>query len=216
MDERLLRYRKLSDTDRELFRIALNTLLTESFLLRSLEPHARAYKFAAGNTEILDAYLELAGWGVRKDENLGVIAFDGPASARLQLKKDESILLLVLRILYEEKSGELTLHGQRTIRQQEIQDRLKTVADLSYRKTRFLALLRRFQALRLIQVHGAEEDPETTVILLPSIPFVLDGVSVEEIAARIEAYRSPTEDGQAEYDDAGDSDGDSDDEEASE
>jgi hypothetical protein len=77
------------------------------------------------------------------------------------------------------------------------------VADLSYRKTRFLALLRRFQALRLIQLHGAEEDPETTVILLPSIPFVLDGVSVEEIAARIEAYRSPTEDG-------------SDDEEASE
>jgi hypothetical protein len=204
MDERLLRYRKLSDTDRELFRIALNTLLTESFLLRSLDSHARTYKFAAGNTEILDAYLELAGWGVRKDENLGVIAFDGPASARLQLKKDESILLLVLRIVYEEKSGELTLHGQRTIRQQEIQDRLKTVADLSYRKTRFLALLRRFQALRLIQVHGAEEDPETTVILLPSIPFVLDGVSVEEVAARIEAYRSPTEDD------------DSDDEEASE
>jgi len=202
MDERLLRYRKLSDSDRELFRIALNTLLTESFLLRSLEAHARAYKFAAGNTEILDAYLELAGWGVRKDENLGVIAFDGPASARLQLKKDESILLLVLRLLYEEKSGELTLHGERTIRQQEIQDRLKTVADLSYRKTRFLALLRRFQALRLIQLHGAEEDPETTVILLPSIPFVLDGVSVEEIAARIEAYRSPTEDD--------DSDGDTD------
>jgi hypothetical protein len=207
MDERLLRYRKLSDSDRELFRIALNTLLTESFLLRSLESHARAYKFAAGNTEILDAYLELAGWGVRKDENLGVISFDGPASARVQLKKDESILLLVLRLLYEEKSGELTLHGERTIRQQEIQDRLRTVADLSYRKTRFLALMRRFQALRLIQLHGAEEDPETTVILLPSIPFVLDGVSVEEIAARIEAYRSPTEDGRIDDEDDGDADG---------
>ncbi|NBC30748.1 MAG: DUF4194 domain-containing protein [Spirochaetes bacterium] len=202
MDERLLRYQKLSDPDREQFRIALNTLLTESFLLRSLESHARAYKFAAGNTEILDAYLELAGWGLRKDENLGVISFDGPASARLQLKKDESILLLVLRLLYEEKSGELTLHGERTLRQQEIQDRLRTAADLSYRKTRFLALLRRFQALRLIQLRGSEEDPETTVILLPSIPFVLDGVSVEEIAARIEAYRAPSEDGR--IDDDGD------------
>jgi hypothetical protein len=200
MDERLLRYQKLSDPDRELFRIALNTLLTESFLLRSLDGHARAYQFAAANTEILDAYLELAGWGLRKDEHLGVISFDGPASARLQLKKDESILLLVLRLLYEEKSGEIAIHGERTVRQQEIQDRLKTVADLSYRKTPFLALLRRFQALRLINIRGPEDDPETTVILFPSIPFVLDGVSVEEIAERIQTYRSSDYDDQDEGD----------------
>lgn len=200
MDERLLRYQKLSDPDRELFRIALNTLLTESFLLRSLDAHARAYQFAAANTEILDAYLELAGWGLRKDEHLGVISFGGPASARLQLKKDESILLLVLRLLYEEKSGEIAIHGERTVRQQEIQDRLKTVADLSYRKTPFLALLRRFQALRLINIRGPEDDPETTVILFPSIPFVLDGVSVEEIAERIQTYRSSDYDDQDEGD----------------
>ena len=124
----------------------------------------------------------------------------GPASARLQLKKDESILLLVLRLLYEEKSGEIAIHGERTVRQQEIQDRLKTVADLSYRKTPFLALLRRFQALRLINIRGPEDDPETTVILFPSIPFVLDGVSVEEIAERIQTYRSSDYDDQDEGD----------------
>ncbi|MFP4409543.1 MAG: DUF4194 domain-containing protein [Spirochaetaceae bacterium] len=189
MDERLLRYQKLSDSDRESFRIALNLLLTESFLLRSLDSHGRAYRFAAANIEILEAYLELAGWSLRKDEHLGVISFQGPASARLQLKKDESILLLILRILYEEKAGELVIHGERTVRQQEIQDRLRTVADISYRKTPFVSLLRRFQALRLIQVLGSEEDPEATVILFPSIPFVLDGLSLEALHERLESYR---------------------------
>jgi hypothetical protein len=188
VDERLLRYQKLSENDRESFRIALHLLLTESFLIRSLESHARAYRFAAANTEIIDAYLELAGWSLRKDEHLGVISFQGPASARLQLKKDESIFLLVLRLLYEEKAGELVIHGERTVRQEEVQDRLRTIADLSYKKTPFVSLLRRFQALRLIQVVGSEEDPEATVILFPSIPFVLDGVSLDDIAERIDSY----------------------------
>jgi len=188
VDERLLRYQKLSDNDRESFRIALNLLLTESFIIRSLDAHSRAYRFAAANIEILDAYLELAGWSLRKDEHLGVISFQGPASARLQLKKDESILLLILRLLYEEKAGELVIHGERTVRQQEIQDRLRTVADLSYKKTPFVSLLRRFQALRLVQVVGSEEDPEATVILFPSIPFVLDGLSLEALYERLESY----------------------------
>jgi hypothetical protein len=188
VDERLLRYQKLSESDRESFRIALHLLLTESFLIRSLESHSRAYRFAAANTEIIDAYLELAGWSLRKDEHLGVISFQGPPSARLQLKKDESIFLLVLRLLYEEKAGELVIHGERTVRQEEVQDRLRTIADLSYKKTPFVSLLRRFQALRLIQVVGSEEDPEATVILFPSIPFVLDGVSLDDIAERIDSY----------------------------
>jgi hypothetical protein len=189
-----LRYQKLSETDRESFRIALHLLLTESFLIRSLESHGRAYRFAAANAEIIEAYLELAGWSVRKDEHLGVISFQGPRSARLQLKKDESIFLLVLRLLYEEKSGELAIHGERTVRQEEIQDRLRTVADIAFKKTPFVSLLRRFQALRLIQVVGSEDDPEATVILFPSIPFVLDGVSLEEIAKRIDTYnRGPEE-----------------------
>ncbi len=193
MDERLLRYQKLSETDRESFRIALHLLLTESFLIRSLESHGRAYRFAAANTEIVDAYLELAGWSLRKDEHLGVISFQGPPSARLQLKKDESVFLLVLRLLYEEKTGELAIHGERTVRQEEIQDRLRTVADIAYKKTPFVSLLRRFQALRLIQVVGSEDDPEATVILFPSIPFVLDGVSLEEIAKRIDTYNQGSE-----------------------
>jgi len=46
-------------------------------------------------------------------------------------------------------------------------------------------MLRRFKVLRLIRVVGVESDPEATIILYPSIPFALDGMAVEEAAARI-------------------------------
>ena len=193
MVDRLLAYGKLTESDRELFRTSLNLLLTESFLIRSLDSHARCYRFTVANFDLMESYLALAGWGLKKDEHLGVVSFAGPPGARLQLKKDESILLLVLRLLYGEKAAELAIHGERTVRQQEIQDRLRMLAEISFRKTPFVNLLRRFQALRLIRVVGPEEDPESTVILYPSIPFALDEIALEETSERITAYQSSAE-----------------------
>ena len=175
----------LSDTERERLRIALNTLFTESFLVRSIEHHAASYRFVVSNFELVERYLSIAGWGLRRDELLGVVAFQGPPSARFFLAKDETLLLLILRLLFEERAGEIALHGERTVRQLDILEKLRVLTEETWKKTRYLAMLRRFQVLRLIRVVGNEADPEATVILYPSIPFALDGMAVEEAAARI-------------------------------
>jgi hypothetical protein len=176
---------RLGDAEQERLRIALNLLLTESFLVRGIEHHAASYRFVTSNFEVVERYLAVAGWGLRRDESLGVVAFKGPPSARLGLSKDESLLLLVLRLLFEEKAGEIALHGERTVRQQDILQKFRVLADSTWKKTRYLSMLRRFQVLRLIRVVGVESDPEATVILYPSIPFALDGMAIEEAASRI-------------------------------
>jgi len=186
--EALNRITALSEAESELFRAALNILFTESFLVRSIEHHARSYRFVVSQIELFEAYLAFAGWGIRRDETLGVIAFQGPPSARLPLAKDESIMLLILRLLYEEKAGEIALHGERTVRQQDIQDRYRVLADGSWRKTRYTIMLRRFQSLRLIRIVGPEDDPESTIVLYPSLAFALDGVALGRISERIAAY----------------------------
>lgn len=185
---------RLTDAEKERLRISLNTLFTESFLVRAIEHHAASYRFVTSNFELVEKYLAVAGWGLKRDETLGVIAFQGPPSARHTLSRDESVLLLILRLLFEEKSAEISLHGGRTVRQREILEKYRVLADASWKKTRFIAMLRRFQVLRLIRVIGEESDPESTVILYPSIPFALDGMAVDEAAARIrEAGRNPEE-----------------------
>lgn len=176
---------RLSDTERERLRVALNLLFTESFLVRGIEHHATSYRFVTSNFDLVEKYLAVAGWGLRRDEMLGVIAFQGPPSARLALSKDESLLLLVLRLLFEEKAGELSLHGERTVRQQDILEKYRMLADATWKKTRYLAMLRRFQVLRLIRIVGNESDPEATIVLHPSIPFALDGMAVDEAAVRL-------------------------------
>jgi hypothetical protein len=176
---------RLSDAERERLRVALNLLFTETFLVRGLEQHAPSYRFVTSNFDLVEDYLAVAGWGLRRDETLGVIAFQGPPSARLALSKDESLLLLVLRLLFEEKAGELSVHGQRTVRQQDILEKFRVLADATWKKTRYLAMLRRFQVLRLIRIVGSESDPEATIVLHPSIPFALDGMAVDEAEARL-------------------------------
>jgi Domain of unknown function (DUF4194) len=177
---------KLTDSERDRLRIALTTLFTESFLVRGIEHHAASYRFVTSNFTLVEKYLAVAGWGIRRDETLGVVAFQGPPLARHTLSKDESLLLLILRLLFEEKAGEISLHEERTVRQQDIVEKYRVLADATWKKTRYLAMLRRFQALRLIRIVGSESDPEATVILYPSIPFALDGMAVEEAAARIQ------------------------------
>ncbi len=195
MADDLLSFTRLPEADRDQFRIAMNLLFTEGFLVRSIEQHERPYRFVLSNLALCESYLGLAGWTLRTDESLGVIAFVGPASARLRLRKLESIIALIARLLYEEKAGEIELHGERTVRRHEIQDRYRALTKSTLKKTPFLAILRRLQSLRLIRLVGEDNDPDATVILYPSLAFALDAQSVEELEARLEELVRPGEGG---------------------
>ncbi len=199
MADELLHLTRLPDAEREQFRIAMNLLFTEGFLVRSIEAHERPYRFVLANLAVCESYLGFAGWGLRRDESLGVIAFEGPAAARLRLRKVESIIALIARLLYEERAGEIELHGERTVRRHEIQDRYRALTKSTLKKTPFLAILRRLQSLRLIRLVGDDNDPDATVILYPSLAFALDAQAVEELETRLAELvdDSPAENGAA-------------------
>jgi hypothetical protein len=177
----------LAGEEREQFRTAVNLLLSEGFLVRSIDRHERSYRFVVGHLELVESYLEWSSRTIRHDSSLGVVACVGPASSRVRLRKEESVVALVLRLLYEEKAGEIALHGERTVRRYEIQDRYQSLTHSAVKKTPFLAMLRRFQSFRLIRLIGDDSDPEATVVLYPSLAFALDGGSIGELEARLAA-----------------------------
>ncbi|TVR60513.1 MAG: DUF4194 domain-containing protein [Spirochaetaceae bacterium] len=193
MTEAAVRLSRLSPDERELLREALAVLFSGSFLVRAVEQHTKLYRFLLANFDAIEQYLAVAGWGLRKDETLGVISFTGPPSARLQLGIDDSSLLLVLRLLYEERAATVTLHGERTTLQHEVLERLRVLSGRSITKTRFVNSLQRFQTLKLIRVMGDEVDPETVIVLYPSIAFAVESTTIDEVIERIESYRPDAE-----------------------
>ena len=205
MTEAAVHLSRLSPDERELLREALAVLFSGSFLVRAVDQHTKLYRFLLANFDAVEQYLAVAGWGLRKDETLGVISFTGPPSARMQLGIDDSSLLLVLRLLYEERAATVTLHGERTALQHEVLERLRALSGRSITKTRFVNSLQRFQTLKLIRVIGDEVDPETVIVLYPSIAFAVESTTIDEVIERIESYR-PDAGQESNVDDDDDSD----------
>lgn len=171
----------LRGEERETFSLIVRKLLSEVFLIRALSGEDRLYTFALRNFAALEQWFAFIGLSVVKDEGLGVITFRGEQGARSNLNLDETLALLVLLILYNEKRSELTLHSEVTVQQIEFQDRFKVLTERTISKTRFVATLRRLQSLKLIRIHGEADDPGGLLVLYPSIPFLLDGRDIDEL-----------------------------------
>ena len=94
----------LGNVSKEKFRSAANKLLGECFLLKKHKDTTSDYNFILNNKEVFIWYFDILGYELIIDEQNGVIGLNNPAgTGRIHLKKIESILLLILRLLYIEK-----------------------------------------------------------------------------------------------------------------
>ncbi len=176
---------RLNSADRETFARVVRVLLRDVFLLRVVDGEEQLYSFALRNFAALEEWFAFVGLSVLKDEALGVITFRGESGGRSNLNLEETLGLLVLLVLYNEKRNELSLRSEVTVQQVEFQDRFKVLTERSISKTRFVLMLRRLQSLKFLRIHGEAEDPGALLVLYPSIPFVLDGRDIEELFATI-------------------------------
>jgi len=190
MSEDLTILMHFSDRERELFSRSINILLSCGFILNHLEKDKPLYRFLLSHYAVFETYLDFAGWTLRKDEALGVIALRGPGLARYNLNLEETLGLLVFRVLYEEKQMEITLAREKTVKQAEFQEKYKILSERILNKTRLIGMLRRFRTLKLIAIAGDEADPDGLLILYPSIAFALDGESIDDIHDRLEKLKN--------------------------
>lgn len=189
---------QLNAGDREVFAKVVRVLLSEVFLLRSVDSQEQLYGFALRNYAALEEWFAFVGLTLLKDEGLGVITYRGEPGRRTNLNLDETLGLLVLLVVYNEKRNELSLRSEVTLQQVEFQDRFKVLTERPVSKTRFVNMLRRLQSLKFIRVLGEAEDPGSLLVLYPSIPYVLEGRDIEELFTAITAAGSDDAEGKEE------------------
>ncbi|MBN1520218.1 MAG: DUF4194 domain-containing protein [Spirochaetales bacterium] len=180
---------ELTDAETDLFRLAAQTLLSRSFILRGTDKGDTLWDFSIRNIRLLDAWFACAGVQLKRDEMLGVIALRPGSSMRARLGKEETCALLVARLLFEEKRAELSLSRFPSIRVFDFVQRYRAVIGSDLKKTRLVDVLRSFGRWHLVDTDGEAADPETTVILYPSLALALDQNAVDEILAAVEKER---------------------------
>lgn len=187
-----------STTQKERFRAAANKLLNQCFLLKKKEDTKREYIFVRQNREMFAEYFDLLGYEVKINEDQGVIALVNQfGTGRLSLNKYESILLLILRLMYIERRKELSAFSSEiTVLMEEIREKYamlkiksKPMLDKSMEK-RMVSLFRRYNLISNLDTDIHQADAR--IVIYPS---VMMAVPVEDI----NSYYEMTEHKLAEY-----------------
>ncbi len=174
-----------NDQDRDLFRKAVHKLFSSSFILRGIKDEEELYSFIIRNRDAFDAYCDCAGWTLRVDETLGVISWKGPSPARLLLSKDETIFLVIVRLIYEEKRNEISLLEFPAASVAEIHEKYRDFTGNQLKKTRLSDILRRLSNLKLIRPDGMDISSDTQVMMYPSLALALDSAAVNALYEKI-------------------------------
>ncbi len=169
---------KESVVQKEKFRIASNKLLNSCFIIKKKEDTRNDYIFIIQNKDLFIEYFDLLGYKLEINEMQGVIALTSiNGTGRIRLKKIESIILLILRLLYIEKRKEISLIEDVVVLTDEIQSKynmLKIEAKQSIDKTMLRDNIRMFKKYNIVTNLDSDVTlSDARIKIYPSVLFAV-------------------------------------------
>lgn len=183
--------------DKDEFARVCNRLLSNCFICKNNEATRKDYYFVTKYRKEFQEYLSVLGYRLEINEEYGVIQVTNPMNYnRYNMKLMESIIILILRILYDEKKRELSVSDEVIINMGDIHEKFMNlkIRDKIIDKTTMrnaISTMRRFQLIEVLDKNLYNED--SRIIIYDSI---LMAVRVEDIKLaydKIDKYRKGSE-----------------------
>lgn len=189
-------YEQLNVMERENFKKIVNQLLGKTFIVNNKYDVAQRrtvtnpdYRFIERNIDLFREYLEYGGWNLHRENNYEVMYVTSQYGFnRAHFDKNTTIILYGLRLLYDEQRENIHLTEQIVVKVSDIVATLIEVGAYSKKPSSndLKAALRTIASFNLIQkVDGGFEEPETKIILLPSLLFAITSDNITKISNNI-------------------------------
>lgn len=182
---------RLSDNKKEEFSRLANKLLSCNYICATRTKDSSDYYAIISNLEVFSCYFGLMDYvlehhAVDKVVNL----YNEQNYNHLAFKKNETIVLLILRKVYYQKMQEISLLDQITMTLEELHNEMITTGIFERRmnKTELKDILRLFKRFNMIDFTGQSDDDHTVLILYPTICYVLPIEKIEEVEKRLEEF----------------------------
>lgn len=214
------KYEQLNQGERQSFTRIVNQLLARTFLLRDdydlAENRMRVhgdYRFVERLFEVFSGYLQVAGFTLHRDSVYGVISIASLHDYnKFQFSKFTTGVLLTLRLIFEERREAVSLRQEVLLDTAELVAKMQVLELLDKRPAmRDLALaLKQLATFNLVMRLGGGkwEAPDTRLMILPSILFVIPNDKLTQVLETMaaSATQQPDEDAaqQPDEDDAED------------
>lgn len=179
--------------DKDEFSRICNRLLSNCFLCRKNEATRRDYYFIKKYAKEFAECMSILGYRLEMNEEYGVVQVTNPQNYnRYNMKLMESILLLILRILYDEKKRELSISDEVIVNMGDIHDKFMDlkIRDKMMDKTTMrnaISTMRRFQIVEVLDKNLSNEDAR--LIIYDSILMAVRVEDIKQVYEKIEKYR---------------------------
>lgn len=173
-------YERLTNVQKATFKDIANKLLASTFLARDKKDNKDNYYFVVSYKEVFDEFFAILGYEVKLDQGVGSIMLKSDQNTGfLKLRRDETIILLILRILYHERLKETSLNENVVITVLDIHEKYNFL-EIKKRinKTDLVSALRLFRRFNLIETIGDITMSNTKVVIMPTILYA---INIEEI-----------------------------------
>jgi hypothetical protein len=174
----------------------MNRLLGQTFLYQDKDEEKDDYYFVHRHRAVFDSLFSVAGFTLLHDDYHRIFQVVSDFSyCRRRYKLDESLMVVVLRKLYEEQARQLNLATDPVVTIGELREEYRTITgkerDLGIGQ--FEAILRRLRSLGLIEPLDGRSldvrDSEARLRLRGSVKMILPVQTTEEMEAWLRRYR---------------------------
>ena len=171
----------MSQKDRDEFRRVCNKLMSVCFLCKQNSAARGDYYFVLRQKEVFARYLDVLGYTLEINEEYGVVQIVNRENYNhLHLKLIDSMILLILRILYDEKKRELSLTDV-VVNVGDIQEKYLSlkIREKQIDRTTMNNALRLFRRYNLVELLDRDLSREEARIVI--YDSILMAVRVEDI-----------------------------------
>lgn len=178
--------------DRDEFRRVCNKLMSTCFICKQNADTKSEYYFILRQRPVFERYLDVLGYTLEINEEYGVVQLVNRENYNhAHLKLYESIILLILRILYDEKKRELSLSDV-VINVGDIQEKYLSlkIREKQIDKTTMnnaLRLFKRYNLVALLDRDLFQED--SRIVIYDSILLAARVEDIKRVSDMIALYR---------------------------
>ncbi len=190
-------FEDLREVDKKEFTRLVNKLLSQCFV--SKRNNRKDYNFLQRHKKLFNEYFSYTGFQLDESDEFGVFHLINTQGLNRKLfNLNETIILLIIRILYEEKKRELSLTKDVVITPAEIQDHYMTVRNgKNITKTELSNALATFRRFNIINYGRSEFDTafdlsleETPILVYDTILMAVPLQNIKEVHENLDKFRT--------------------------
>jgi hypothetical protein len=185
-------YSALKEGEKAIFSRITNKLFQVNYITKKKPGDTNDYRFILAFKEAFEAFFELTDFTLEiKREDEVVFIQNNNLFNHMRLRKTESVLLLVIRVIYQRKKDYVTLDENVEIFLHEIHEELSRIGYLDNKritKDKLKPALSFLRAYNIIDYIDKGLHDDARIKIYPTILYVTNLESIKEVVQKLEGY----------------------------